>query len=191
MRFILLLAAMLVSISACGSTPGGKKTDVVDGGEREPFDAAQYVLGAGDKIRLIVYGENDLSGEFTVDGAGQVSLPLVGEVEAKGLTVNELRQAVDAKLRGGYLKDPRVSAEVAIYRPYYILGEVERPGTYPYQSGLTVLNAVATAEGFTYRANQKVIFIRRDGESTEMRFDLTSTTPVRPGDTIRVAERFF
>jgi len=191
MRLLSLFALLALTFSACASTPGGSNSNIVEAGQREPFDAAQYLLGPGDRIRLIVYNEADLSGEFTIDGAGQVSLPLIGEVEANGLTVSEWRQAVDAKLRGGYLKDPRVSAEVAAYRPYYILGEVERAGTYPYQSGLTVLNAVATAEGFTYRANQKYVFIRRDGESVETRYDLTSTTPVRPGDTIRIGERFF
>ena len=190
MRIAALITLMMTLLGACASG-SGLAQQIVDGGVREPFNTAAYVLGPGDRIRLTVYGEEDLSGDFAIDGAGQVSLPLAGEVEADGLTVAEFRQAVDAKLRGGYLKDPRVSAEVASYRPYYILGEVERPGTYPYQSGLTVLNAVATAEGFTYRANQKVIFIRRDGEDAETRFDLTSTTPVRPGDTIRVGERFF
>lgn len=190
MRLASLVTALLVLLSACATT-SGSQTNAADGGQREAFDASAYLLGPGDRIRLIVYGEEDLSGEFAIDGAGLVSLPLIGEVQAGGVTVADWRRAVDARLREGYLRDPRVSAEVASYRPYFILGEVERPGTYAYQSGLTVLNAVATAEGFTYRANQKVIFIRRDGEAAETRFDLTSTTPVRPGDTIRVAERFF
>lgn len=188
--FIILSSLILTS---CGSLPepGLSTQSSVGSTQRAAFDASAYVLGPGDRIRLIVFGEEDLSGEFAVDGGGRVSLPLVGDVSASGLTVAQWRQAVETRLRQGYLKNPNVSAEVAAYRPYYILGEVNKPGTYAYQSGLTVLNAVATAEGFTYRANQKVIFIRRDGEVSETRYNLTSTTPVQPGDTIRVAERFF
>ena len=125
------------------------------------------------------------------DGTGYVSLPLVGEIKASALTVREFQGAVDTAFRDGYLKDPRISAEVTTYRPYFILGEVKQPGTYAYQNGLTVLNAVATAQGFTYRANERFVFIRRDGAEKETKVPLTSTTPVQPGDTIRISERFF
>ena len=151
----------------------------------------EYTLGAGDKLRVIVFGETDLSGEFLVDGTGLVSMPLIGEVPAEGKTVRELQRAIEVALKDGYLNDPKVSAEVLNFRPFYILGEVNTPGTYPYSDELTVLNAVAVAGGFTYRANQKIIFIRREGEDVESRYSLTSTTRVRPGDTIRVAERIF
>ena len=191
MKNLLSVSVLMLLLAACAASSPGNSTNTAVGAEREPFRAANYELGPGDKVRVNVFGEEELSGEFTVDGAGQISLPLVGEVKAEGLTVASLRQAIEASLMEGYLKEPRVSAEVATYRPYYILGEVEKPGTYAYQSGITVLNAVATAEGFTYRANQRYVFIRRDGENTEVRYDLNSTTPVRPGDTIRIGERFF
>ncbi len=154
-------------------------------------EVQEYRLGSGDKLRIIVFGEEDLSGEFLVDGSGMVSMPLIGEVDAKGQTVREFQRKVEVALQDGYLNDPRVSAEVANFRPFYILGEVNKPGTYPYSDGLTVMNAVAVAEGFSYRANQRVIYIRRDGEMAEVQYPLTSTTMVRPGDTIRVAERLF
>ncbi|MGV6819867.1 MAG: polysaccharide biosynthesis/export family protein [Parvularcula sp.] len=157
----------------------------------DEYSADAYTLGSGDRIRLTVFGEEELSGEFAVDGSGHVSLPLIGEVLVRDMTVREFQKAVETALLDGFLKDPRVSAEVISHRPFYILGEVKRPGTYPYQSGLTVLNAVATAEGFTYRANERFVFIRREGETDEKKYPLTSSTPVRPGDTIRVAERFF
>lgn len=182
-RFVAALA--LLFFSACQTMPSGDEAAV-----REPFDAREYRLGAGDELRVSVFGEPDLSGVVTVDGRGEVTLPLIGQVEAEALTGAELGEAVTEALKEGYLRDPRVTVEVTAYRPYFILGEVTRPGTYPYQNGLTVLNAVATAEGFTYRANERVVFIRRDGEETERRFDLDSTTPVRPGDTIRIGERF-
>lgn len=151
----------------------------------------QYRLGADDKIRVITFGEESLSGEFLINGAGKVALPLVGEVPAAGLTVTEFRQKVEAALKDGYLKDPRVSVEVLTYRPFYILGEVQKPGEYPYSNGLTVLNAVATANGFTYRANTRKVFIKRADSATEERFPLDSQTPVAPGDTIRITERYF
>ena len=119
-----------------------------------------YRLGSGDKVRIIVFGEQSLSGEFLVPGGeGQISFPLVGDVKAGGLTVAELQTELETKLKDGFLKQPRVSIEVLNYRPYYILGEVSKSGEYPYINGLTVLNAVATAGGFTYRADRKNVFI--------------------------------
>lgn len=150
-----------------------------------------YQLGSGDKVRVTVYGETSLSGEFFVTGSGMVSLPLIGEVRAAGLSVRQFQEAVQNALSDGYLKEPRVSAEVLNFRPYYILGEVSKPGTYPYISGLTVLNAVATAGGFTYRADKGKVFIKRNGESEEHKVPLDPSTTAAPGDTIRIGERFF
>ena len=182
-----LTACLAACLAACAGAPTGGETLA----EREAFDAAGYRLGTGDKVRLTVFGEADLSGTYAVDGQGMVTLPLGQPVEAAGATAPELSGRVADMLREGYLRDPRVSAEVAAYRPYYILGEVEKPGEYPYQNGLTVLNAVATAQGFTYRANERVVFIRRDGETRESRYAIDSDTPVRPGDTVRIGERLF
>ena len=151
----------------------------------------EYHLGAGDKVRVIVYGEESLSGEFFVSGGGTISFPLIGEVPAAGQNVTSLQEAIAARLRDGYLKEPRVSVEVLTYRPFYILGEVNRPGEYPYTNNLTVMNAVATAQGFTYRADTKRVFVKRAVDASEQAYPLTSTTPVAPGDTIRIGERFF
>ena len=151
----------------------------------------QYRLGSGDKVQITTFGEPTLSGSFDVSGAGMVALPLVGEVKAGGLTSVEFGRAVEAAFRDGFLKDPKVSVEVVGYRPFYILGEVGRPGQYPYISGLTVLNAVATANGFTYRADTHHVFIKRAAETVEHRVDLTTVTAVEPGDTIRIKERYF
>ncbi len=150
-----------------------------------------YRLGAGDKVRVIVFGEEGLSGEFVVSDSGQISFPLIGDVPAKGASVSEFQDRLTTTLRQGYLKEPRVSIEVLNYRPFYIMGEVRKPGEYPYTSGLTVLNAVATAQGFTYRANMKKVFVRHPGDTKEQEEALTTTTVVGPGDTIRIAERFF
>jgi len=156
-----------------------------------PAQSMDYLLGPADKVRVTVYGEPSLSGEFFVTGSGLMSLPLIGEIKAGGMTVGQFQQAVQAALSDGYLKDPRVSAEVLTFRPFYILGEVEKPGTYPYTSGLTVLNAVATAGGFTYRADKKNVWIKHNGETSENKSELTPSIVVAPGDTIRIGERFF
>jgi polysaccharide export outer membrane protein len=151
----------------------------------------EYRLGSGDKIRVTVFGEDSLGGAFVVDGAGAVSLPLIGDVRAGGLTVAEFRDVVATALRDGYLHEPRVSAEVVNHRPFYILGEVNRPGEYPYAAGLTVMNAAATAGGFTYRANTRRVFIKRAEDTAEQAHPLTSATRVAPGDTLRIGERYF
>lgn len=153
--------------------------------------AAEYNLGTGDKVRVTVFGEPSLTGEFLVSGAGAISLPLIGDVPAAGLTMAEFQRAVETALRGRFMLNPRVSAEVLTYRPYYVLGEVNSPGTFAYANGLTVLNAVATAGGFTYRADTKRVLIRRAGSVQEQALPLGSATAVLPGDTIRIAERWF
>ncbi|EDX82072.1 Polysaccharide biosynthesis/export protein [Brevundimonas sp. BAL3] len=151
----------------------------------------EYRLGAADKVRVNVFGEEALTGEFLVGGSGKVSLPLLGEVQAAGLTISQFQEEIANALRQGYINEPRVSAEVLNYRPFYILGEVNKPGEYPYTNGLTVLNAVATAEGFTYRADTRRVYIKRADVGGEQAFPLTTATQVAPGDTIRIGERFF
>ena len=153
--------------------------------------APENRLGSGDKIRVITFGEESLTGEFFVGGEGKVSLPLVGELPAAGKTAREFQTEVEDSLKQGYLKEPKVSVEVLTYRPFYILGEVMKPGEYPYTNHLTVLNAVATAAGFTYRADTKKVFIKRANEGQERVYPLTTGTQVAPGDTIRIGERFF
>jgi polysaccharide export outer membrane protein len=153
--------------------------------------ATEYTLGPSDKMRVTVFNEPELSGEFVVDGQGYVSMPLIGEIDVDGLTVRQFQRLAEEKFAAGFLREPRVSAEVTNYRPYYILGEIARPGEYPYTNGLTVMNAIATAEGFTYRANRKIVMIKGVDDDQEYRIELKPTTKVQPGDTIRVVERFF
>lgn len=151
----------------------------------------EYKVGSGDKLRVIVFGEEALTGEFFVSGGGKIAFPLIGDIDVLGLTIPEIQAAVETKLKDGYLKQPKVSAEVLNYRPFYILGEVMKPGEYPYTNGLTVLNAVATAQGFTYRADTHKVYIKRAATAAEDAEPLTPGTPVEPGDTIRIGERFF
>ena len=153
--------------------------------------AGNYVLGPNDRIRLKVYGEADITGEYEIDSNGQVSIPLAGHIGAAGLTTKQLEHSIAAALAKGIVRDPRVNVEVALYRPYYILGEVKKGGEYPYRLGLTVMDAVASAGGFTYRANENKVYLRRSGAGAEEVYALDAPILVFPGDNIRVPERFF
>lgn len=150
-----------------------------------------YRLGTGDKLRVTVYGEPDLSGTFEVDSSGVVRLPLIGQVQATGLTVHDFEQRVTAKLKGRYLLHPSVSAEVTGYRPFFIIGEVNKPGQYSYVNGMNVVNAVALAGGYTYRADEDDVYVRRNGGTREVERPANEKTKIYPGDIIRVGERFF
>ena len=163
-------------------------TPTQNGGEAS---VAGYQLGPGDQVRVTVFRHEDLSGEFEIDGEGFFALPLVGEIMTAGLTSRQLENEIEIRLQsGGYLVDPQVSIEVLNYRPFYIIGEVNNPGSYQYVSGMNVINAVALAGGFSYRADQDDIVISRGGSSgPEMQ--AAPDTKVLPGDIIEVQERFF
>jgi polysaccharide export outer membrane protein len=185
-----LLGTLLFSIAACQSAvPAGQRTTTTPAAQQQSVGA--YALGNGDQLRITVFGQPDLSGQFEVDGTGAISMPLIGQVQALGLTTPELEDHIVSVLEGDYVLNPRVSAEVINYRPYYILGEVNRPGEYPFTSGLTVMNAVAAAGGWTYRANKKVVYIKSVDSNEEQALELNTATVVRPGDTLRIGERIF
>ncbi|MEP0069076.1 polysaccharide biosynthesis/export family protein [Pyruvatibacter sp.] len=153
--------------------------------------ALVYKLGTGDRVRVIVFNEEDLSGEFEVDSTGSLALPLIGNISARGLTLREFETSVADALRDGYLKDPRVNVEVLNFRPFYIIGEVENGGEYDFVPEMTVLNAVALAGGYTYRADDRRVFVTKAGTNTEVEHRMESAIKVLPGDIIRVPERFF
>ena len=151
---------------------------------------AGYKLGTGDKLKVVVFGEEDASGEYEVDATGAISARLLGRIQVKGLTVSEVEQALIEQYRArGYFRNPRISIELVNLRPFFILGEVEKRGSYPYMNGLTVAQAVAIAGGYTYRASRSRITIQRAGAPKEE--PATEDAPVFPGDVIRVPERFF
>ena len=164
------------------------------GGTIAPAWAAgsgEYKLGAGDLLRVVVFGHEDLSGEFEVKGSGHVSLPLIREVKAQGLTLRQFEQAVIDALKPDYLINPRVSVDVLNYRPFYIIGEVKRPGSYPYVNGMTVVNAIALAGGYTYRAKENEVLIMRARDAERKQEPADHETVVLPGDVIEVPERFW
>jgi polysaccharide export outer membrane protein len=142
-------------------------------------------------LRIIVFGEVSMSTDYVVAGNGTVSFPLIGTVQASGKTVEQLQDEIASALADGYIKQPKVSAEVETFRPFYILGEVAKPGAYPYSDNITVVDAVATAGGFTYRANHKYVLLKRSDAATEVKAPLTDELKLAPGDTVRVLERYF
>jgi protein involved in polysaccharide export with SLBB domain len=182
----LIWIGMLI-LSAC-ATPVPPPPDAV---VKTEAVRTNYLLGPGDQLRVQVFGQSDLSGTFVVSQYGTIAFPLIGEVRVTGLTTQAVTEKMADALSPDYIREPKVSVEVVSFRPFYILGEVNRPGTYPFTSDLTVMSAVATAGGFTYRANSQQVFIKHEDEAQERSYPLTSTMPVRPGDTVRIGERFF
>lgn len=152
---------------------------------------ATYRLASGDRVKVTVYGHDDLSGEFEIDGSGEIAMPLISEMLAAGKTITELETSITDALQPDYLKNPRVSVEVLDYRPVYVIGEVSSPGSYAYVNGMTVVNAVAVAGGFTYRARKGRISIVRAEEERKIKFRADMDTKVLPGDVIEIPERFF
>jgi protein involved in polysaccharide export with SLBB domain len=177
---------LFLGVSAC-SMPGEEMV------RERPIEETgnAYQLNTGDKLRVTVFGQADLSGDFTVDAGGNVSLPMIQPVPARGRTAAELQTALAAELGRTLLRNPNVSIQIMEFRPFFILGEVQRAGQYPYVNGMTVQSAVAIAGGFTYRANDDIVRItRKQGESL-LEMDVKISTLVQPGDTILVKERYF
>lgn len=180
-----ICAVALLSACATEPLPVGNAAYALDRG-------IEYKLGPGDKVRVTVFGEDQLSGEFIVANNGAVAIPLIGEIPAGGKSPTEFQTAVhDQIASSGLVLQPRVTADVVAYRPFFILGEVTKPGQYPYSVGLTLTKAVATAGGFTYRANSTVAFVTREGATQETPTSLTAASAIGPGDTVRIGERRF
>jgi polysaccharide export outer membrane protein len=203
-----LFVAML-ALAACESDPtpivqdtnanGGSlnlaPTNVPGGGGR-PSGASgrdpDYRLGASDRVRIIVFGQPTLTGEYTLDGNGVLAFPLIGNVDANGMTTSQLQQTIASRLDPDFLRNPSVSAEVITRRPFYVIGEVQKPGNYPYVTDMTALQAVAMAGGYTYRARQNNLYLKRlDSSGRMVRVAATPETKIRPGDTVEIKERYF
>jgi len=209
LRRFALVAIVGVAVSACsgssdraaspgpagqqaapaGSVPGNPTKE--QAAQAQAQLANSYTLGPGDRVRITVFGHEDMSGEFEVDGSGIISPPLVRDIRAQGMTVREVEKVVAERLSPDYLKNPSVSVEVMNYRPFYIFGEVNSPGSYPYVNGMTVVNAVAMAGGYTYRARTGSARLTRATDRTKTPETVDRDTPVLPGDVIEVPERYF
>jgi len=188
----LIAALALLPLAACGTGISSlPKLAVATPGEAQ-LEIREYRLGSGDRLSIVIFGQPDLSGEFEVAGTGQVGMPLVGQIKADGLTVPEFQQAIATSLDETYLVDPRVSVEVVNYRPFYVLGEVNRPGRFDYASGIDVRQAIALAGGFTRRALQSAVKVIRDIEDKgRIEFEADPSVSVLPGDTIEAVRRIF
>ena len=177
-----LCLAVVVVLAGCAPRQNGYADFKAD---------VPYTLATGDRLRVIVFGQDGLSNSYAIGSSGNISMPLIGAVRAQGLTTAALERSVEGKLRNGYIRDPKVSIEVDAYRPFFVLGEVTIAGQYPYISGMTAETAVAVAGGFTPRANKYEVDLTRVVDGHPVTASVPVDQPVKPGDTIFVRERFF
>lgn len=190
-----LLALCSVILNGCVSPTSGTsqwaRNTVVQPATQLTTGTAGYRIGAGDRLRIRIFGEPALSGQYAVDGAGNISMPLISNISVDGQTTPEIQTAITRRLRRKYLKNPSVAVEVLTFRPFFILGEVRRAGQYPYVNGMTVHSAVAIAGGFSERAYERRVRVTRQTAQGPVRLKLKRNDSVLPGDTIYVTERFF
>lgn len=178
---------VLLCLLAAVFTVNAQEPGIPVAGDGQDSD---YRLNPGDKISVSVFNHEDLSGEVIVDGNGRIFLPLIGQVQASGLTSTELESELVDRYRPDYLVNPKISVQVQMFRPYYMMGEVQSQGPFEFTAGMTYLEAIARAGGYTYRAKKDVVYVVRAGQnSDEVKFEVNEK--VQPGDVIRVAERIF
>jgi len=186
LRSLFLTTFCALALAGCAARSLDYKAEFFDAATQKP-----YTLSSGDRLRIIVFGQDSLSNVYSVDGSGRISMPLIGPVPVKGHTTQAVEKVVEARLREGFLRDPKVSVEVDQYRPFFILGEVTQSGQYPFVNGMTVQTAVAIAGGFTPRGAQSYAVITRNFNGEPVTSEVPIDYPVRPGDTIVIKERFF
>lgn len=187
--FFAIMTPALIAVAMLGGCATASYPPLPAAELNRPREA--YRLDVGDKVRVTVYREPELSGEFSVGGAGSISLPLLGEVPVKGLTGAEVEAAIMRRFANGLLRDPRVSVDIYDVRTFAILGEVQRPGVFPAKEGTTLTDAIALAGGYTYRANERRILLRRANQGPYYSVDMEANVRVQPGDAIRVEEVHF
>lgn len=190
MRKQLNYVAMMLTVAtlaACGGAPGA-----FEGSTSALTEATAHQLAPGDKLKVSVFNEPDLTGDFAIDENGNVAFPLVGELKAAGLGVDEFKARLIEKLQGGFVRNPRVNVDVLNYRPINVIGEVKNAGQYPYRPGMTAQDVSAIAGGYTYRANENKLYITRGSNKTQVTVELDKgNVQIFPGDSIRIPERYF
>ncbi len=174
-----------VLIAGCAA-PGAYRPELFSASANDP-----YMLAAGDRLRVIVFGQDSLSNTYSVDGAGRIAMPLIGSVPVQGLDAPSVEHEIAGRLRGGYIREPKVSVEVEAFRPFFVLGEVTNAGQYPFVDGMTVQTAIAIAGGFSPRGYQGGADVTRAINGAPLTGRVPLNTPIRPGDTIMVRERIF
>ncbi len=184
-RFARLTCAILAAAMLAGCAGHAAPPDFAASAQ------APYRLGSGDKLRIIVFGQDNLSNIYIVDGSGRIAMPLIGQVQAAGATTPDLARAIESRLRSGFIREPKVTVDVDTYRPFFILGEVTTSGQYPFVNGITVQKAVAIAGGFSPRGDQRYAELTRNVNGRAVTARVPIETSVRPGDTIVIKERWF
>jgi protein involved in polysaccharide export with SLBB domain len=189
-RCIAVVLALLASLLTACDGPRGFTGELPAHAAMAQSDT--YLLSPGDKVKVTVFNEPTLTGEFQVNSSGEVAFPLVGTIAAAGLSVAEFQNQLRRRLNNGYVRNAHISIEVASYRPFNVFGEVKTAGQYPFRPGLTVQDAIAMAGGFTYRANSRTAYVRRANANSELTVQLEGPrVPILPGDDVRVPERYF
>jgi polysaccharide biosynthesis/export protein len=201
-RLLLVMIALALAASGCMRKPAPRPI-VADPALAAPIAMAPpiepimaepepvYTLDAGDKLRVVVYGQEGLTNTYAIDASGSITMPLIGSVPARGRTAAGLAAEITAKLRNGYIREPSVAVEIEAYRPFFILGEVQAPGQYPYVPNMTVESAIAIAGGFSPRARRDIVTLTHTDPSGVARYEVPLGTSLKPGDTIQVGERWF
>jgi polysaccharide export outer membrane protein len=192
MKSLLAIVSLALLLSACSADRGlplrsAQEVDRV----RSANLGKDYLLAPNDEVALAVYGEPELSKTYKIGPDGNLEIPLIGKVPAAGQTIATVAAAVQSRLGSQFMQNPSVAGSIVTYRPFYILGEVNKPGQFPYSAGLTLEGAVALAQGYSYRAQMDYVFIQPEDQDEEVRVKVSPGLIVRPGDRIRVAERFF
>ncbi|MEO0730632.1 MAG: polysaccharide biosynthesis/export family protein [Pseudomonadota bacterium] len=187
-RTAVLLIAACAGLAACTTNASAP---IAEFSQLGLDDRGPPPLAPGDRVKIVVFDERDLSGTFPVSASGTVAVPLVGDIRATGLTVAQFRKRLNAKLRAGYLTNPRTNVEIVNYRPVLVHGEVRSGGEIKYRVGMTFRDAIATAGGYSYRAEERYVLLVRRGIREPVRVEMPNTSVVHPGDNIRVPERFF
>ncbi|KRE07504.1 sugar transporter [Bosea sp. Root381] len=186
MRLRLVSLALAAAMAAGACAPRYEAADYALAQASGP-----YRLASGDRLRIIVFGQDNLSNIYAVDASGRISMPLIDTVEAQGRTTQQLEKAIEARLRAGFIREPKVSVEVDTYRPFFVLGEVTNSGQFPFVPGMTVQTAVAIAGGFTPRGQRASAEVTRQIDGQLVTASVPITYPVQPGDTIVIKERWF
>jgi len=186
-----LVAAPSTTGAVAAPAPGAAAARVGPVAYAPSLRADPYTLDSGDRLRIVVFGQDGLSNSYVVDASGHIAMPLIGSVPARGATTDELSSRIAERLRQGFIREPHVAVEIEAYRPFFILGEVTAPGQYPYVADMTVETAVAIAGGFGPRALRKTVTVTRIVNGRQLQMTVPVSYPLRPGDTINVQERWF
>jgi polysaccharide export outer membrane protein len=156
-----------------------------------PISDPEYRLDAGDRLRVVVYGQDGLTNSYAIGASGNITMPLIGSVPARGMTPAALAASITGRLRNGFIREPSVAVEIEAYRPFFILGEVAAPGQYPYVPNMSVESAIAIAGGFSPRAKRDAVTLTHTTLDGSYRAVVPLGTPINPGDTVLISERWF